>query len=333
MDDIFHRQQGDRQPPPEADLAAKLNGLEPYLAGRILGQGHVIPLIAELVRQAENGLTNSQQPRCKLLFLGPTGVGKTETAEAISDYIFGPNKLHVLDMSEFQHPDAVKTLIGDHSGAIGRLGEILAKHPGPKVILFDECEKAYRDIINLFLQILDKGRITVGFNTTYDLSNCYIILTSNVGSAAIMNAKRTNATRLIEHCKAEFGRVFRPELIERFQDFFVFRKLPAEIQYRIAELEIKKELAHLASKSYRLTYGPPVVNFLYQVGFHKLYGARPLRNKVQLHIRAAVSNALLCHQDITCGELTVKAGHDGLELRSTNPQPKESKVNECILSV
>ena len=314
------------------ELAAKLLGLEPYLRSRILGQDHVIPLVAELIRQGEGNFTRAGRPRCCFLFLGSTGVGKTETAEAISDYIFGPNKLHTLDMSEFQHPDAVKTLVGDHSGNVGRLGEILAANPGPKALLFDEIEKAYHDIIKLFLQILDKGRITVGLNVQHDLSDCYIMLTSNVGSESIMNAKRVNPTRLIDHCKREFGKKFGSELINRFQKFCVFHKLSPDIQYRIAELEIQKELRHLAEKGHSVTYVPDVVDFLYQIGFSKLYGARPLRNEVEYHIRAAASNHFLRTLTKVKGELVVNPSRTGLELISKQTQPKEIQINECIIA-
>jgi ATP-dependent Clp protease ATP-binding subunit ClpB len=305
--------------------AAKLNGLEPYLRSRIIGQEHVIPAVAELIRQAENHLTQAREPRCKLLFLGPTGVGKTETAKAISDYIFGEGKLHHLNMSQYQHIDAVKLLIGDDSGKIGALGEILDKYPGPKTVLFDECEKGHRNLIDLFLQILDEAVVDVGYNRRFDVSDCYIILTSNVGSAAIMNAKRTNPARLVSHCKQEFGKTFRPELIERFQDFAVFHKLLPEHQYQIAEIEIKKELAHLAEKNYTVSYTPDVVNFLYQIGYSKLYGARPMRQKVRSHIRAAVNNHFLRHLEKVDGELMVNAARSGLTLTVNKHQIKDNQ--------
>jgi ATP-dependent Clp protease ATP-binding subunit ClpA len=312
--------------------AARLNGLEPYLRSRIIGQDHVVPIVSELIRQAENNLTHAHEPRCKLLFLGPTGTGKTELAKAISDYIFGPGKLHHLNMSQYQHIDAVKNLIGDDSGKVGKLGEILENNPGPKTILFDECEKGHRNLIDLFLQILDEAVVDVGYNVRYDLSDCYIILTSNVGSAAIMNAKRTNPVRLVEHCKSEFGKTFRPELIERFQEFVVFHKLTPEAQYQIAEKLIREEICHLADKGYTVSYSPDVVNFLYQIGYSKLYGARPMRKKVNSHIRAAVNNYFLRHLTKINGELIVNPNRDGLGLKPKQTKPKENKINECVIA-
>jgi ATP-dependent Clp protease ATP-binding subunit ClpA len=182
----------------------KLGGIEAYLCDRIIGQSHVMPQIAQLVRHAEMGQTRLWEPLCRMLFVGSTGVGKTLTAKAISRYVLGADAYHQFDMSEFMLKESVENFIGDKSGDLGRLGRIL-EIPGKKLLLFDEIEKAHTEIMNFFLQMLEEGHITVGRGTKFTLNNCYVIATNNIGSDKIIKAdsEYTNHAILEQVCRAE----------------------------------------------------------------------------------------------------------------------------------
>jgi ATP-dependent Clp protease ATP-binding subunit ClpB len=272
----------------------KLDGIETYLCGRVIGQSHVMPQIAQLVRRAEMGQTRSWEPLCRMLFVGSTGVGKTLTAKAISQYVLGPDAYHQLDMSEFMLKESVENFIGDKSGDLGRLGRILDL-PGKKLLLFDEIEKAHAEIMNLFLQMLEEGHITVGRGTKFTLNNCYIIVTTNIGSDKIIKAdsEYTNHAILEQVCMAEFGKKYGTEKIQRFQAFCVFVKLSQADQLKIARLELEAEIEHQHKLGNRLDFDQSAIDFLYNVGCSELYGARPLRNQTALHVRNTVTSLIL----------------------------------------
>lgn len=279
---------------PQPDYAW-LAGIEPYLTNHVIGQSHVIPQIARRVMQAEMGLTRPGEPLCRLLFVGPTGVGKTLTAKAISQYVLGC--YHQMDMSEFMLKESVENFIGDKSGDVGRLGRIL-EIPGKKLILFDEIEKAHAEIMNLFLQMLEEGHITVGRGIRHQLNDCYIVVTTNIGSDKVIKAdsEYVNHTILEEACMADFGKKFGAEKIQRFQAFCVFTKLSQADQLKITKLELEAEIQHQASKGNQLDFDPSVIDFLYNVGCSDLYGARPLRNQTQYHVRNALTDYAIQHQ-------------------------------------
>ena len=174
---------------PDPSLLQKLSGLEGYLSSKIKGQGHVIPRVCSVLERGELGLQPPDKPLGSFLFLGPTGVGKTELTLECSRYLLGEGALYRFDMSEFQHIDSVKLFLGDESGNPGRLGKILAMH-SKGVLLFDEIEKAHRLIWDLFLQMLDAARITLADHQTHDLTGFFIVCTSNIGSQQLMRPTR-----------------------------------------------------------------------------------------------------------------------------------------------
>jgi ATP-dependent Clp protease ATP-binding subunit ClpB len=186
-------------------LIENLTGLEPHLCSKIKGQGHVIPRVCSVLERGQFGLQPVGKPLGSFLFLGPTGVGKTELTLEFSRYLFGDNSVHRFDMSEFLHLDAVKLFMGDETGNPGRLGKILSEHR-QGVLLFDEIEKSHHLIWDLFLQMLDAARITLADHRTYDLSGFYLVCTSNLafcnagacrhfGIAPILSARTRGAVR------------------------------------------------------------------------------------------------------------------------------------------
>lgn len=269
----------------------KLNGLESHLFSRIKGQGHVIPRVCSVLERGQLGLQPTGKPLGSFLFLGPTGVGKTELTLEFSRYLFGHDNVFRFDMSEFLHLDNVKLFMGDESGTPGRLGKILSAHR-QGVLLFDEIEKAHRLIWDLFLQMLDAARITLADHRTYDLSGYYIVCTSNIGSQQLLRPTRLPFATLERAVLAELHRVFRPELIGRFDEKMVFRPLSSETQREIGQIVISKELARFHQQGFELTISEPAFEFLVRRGIHKSLGARPMKSAVQKFIGDAVRHCL-----------------------------------------
>lgn len=270
----------------------RLLQLETFLRKNIRGQGHVIPHIIERIKIGETGLATAGRPKGSFIFIGPTGVGKTEITRLISQFLFQVDEPFRMDMSEFQHPDSVKNFIGDESGNLGRLGDILAAH-SCGVLLFDEVEKAYKNIIDNLLQILGDGRITCGKGKVFSLSQFYIVLTSNIGSADILGSKHLNITRIEKHILAELAAAFRPEFCARINKKLVFQKLSYDIQLEIAQLNLERENVFLAQLGHQITFAPDALDFLILVGFDKYHGARPLRDAMENHIRGPIANHLV----------------------------------------
>ncbi len=268
-----------------------LNGLEPHLRRKIKGQDHAIGRICSVLERGQLGLQPTDKPLGSFLFLGPTGVGKTELTLEASRYLFGPDSVFRFDMSEFQHLDSVKLFLGDESGLPGRLGKVLTCGTGG-ILLFDEIEKAHRLIWDLFLQILDAARITLNDHQTYDLSNFYIICTSNIGSQQLLRPTRLPFATLERAVYAEVHRTFRPELIGRFDEKIVFKPLSPEVQREIGSHAISVEVARLRKHEFDLSVSEHAFEFLVRRGIHKTLGARPMKETVQKFIGDAVRCAL-----------------------------------------
>ena len=296
-------------------LIENLTGLEPHLASKIKGQGHVISRVCSVLERGQLGLQPTGRPLGSFLFLGPTGVGKTEMTLEFSRYLFGHDAVHRFDMSEFLHFDAVKLFMGDESGSPGRLGKILAEHR-QGVLLFDEIEKAHRLIWDLFLQMLDAARITLADHRTYDLSGFYIVATSNIGSQQLLRPTRLPFATLERAVMAELHRTFRPELIGRFTEKIVFKPLSPETQREIGQLVVAEELARFRAQGMELTMSEPAFEFLVRRGIHKILGARPMKGIVQKFIGDSVCRALKANQ-LTSGILSVSKQSDFLLIRNS----------------
>ena len=272
-------------------LIEKLNGLQPYLLSKIKGQNHVIERICSVLERGQLGLQPPNKPLGSMLFLGPTGVGKTETVREFSQYLFGDNHLFRLDMSEFLHADSVKLFIGDESGRPGRLGKILSQHQRG-VFLFDEVEKAHHSIWDLFLQMLDAARITLADHRTHDLSGFYIICTSNIGSQQLLRPTRLPFATLERAVFAELHKIFRPELIGRFSEKVVFKLLSSETKFELCQIVIALELARLRRLGIDLVASDRALELLVRRGTHKTCGARFIKYSVQKSIGDAIRTTI-----------------------------------------
>jgi ATP-dependent Clp protease ATP-binding subunit ClpB len=280
-----------------------LTGLEPHLAYKIKGQGHVIPRVCSVLERGQLGLQPSEKPLGSFLFLGPTGVGKTQLTLEFSRFLFGEDSIFRFDMSEFLHLDAVKLFMGDETGTPGRLGKVLSEHRHG-VLLFDEIEKAHRLIWDLFLQMLDAARITLADHHTYDLSGFYIVCTSNIGSQQLLRPTRLPFATLERAVLSELHRQFRPELIGRFDEKIVFKPLSPETQRDIGQMVISEELDRLRGRGFNLTISEEALEFLVRRGIHKTLGARPMRRTAQKFIGDAIGESLK-RGEIPAGPLTV----------------------------
>ena len=303
----------------------KLTGLEPHLSSKIIGQDHAISRVCSVLERGQLGLQPEGKPLGSFLFLGPTGVGKTELTLEFSRYLFGNDAVFRFDMSEFLHLDNVKLFMGDETGSSGRLGRILSLHR-QGVLLFDEIEKAHRLIWDLFLQMLDATRITLADHRAYDLSGFYIVCTSNIGSQQLLRPTRLPFTTLERTVLSELHRVFRPELVGRFDEKIVFKPLCPDIQREIGRLAVAEELARLRQKGFDLTVSEEAFEFLLRRGIHKTLGARPMKKSVQKLLGDAIRQALKSAKP-PLGTIAVSPSHDRLTLapRSTYSAKHELK--------
>lgn len=274
----------------------KLLGLEAHLRSRIRGQDHVLPRVISLLKRGELGLTKSNRPRGSFLFLGPTGVGKTETTIAFTELLFGESKLFRFDMSEYQTQESLGVLLGGKLGERGTLAMAYDRsHCG--TLLFDEIEKAHTRILDIFLQILDAARVTMANGETLDLSGFYIVFTTNIGGADLLNLQHSTFATMERHVLARAQQAMRPELFARITEKLVFNRLNYDCQLEIAELLLKNELKFLCEKGHEIHARKDVLPFVVQRGFHPKLGARPMRDVVEKLVGDAVVADLLAGGD------------------------------------
>ncbi len=278
---------------------SKLLGLEEILARRVIGQKEGITALANAIRRSRSGLSDTNRPIGSFIFLGPTGVGKTELAKTLAAYLFDTEKAMLrLDMSEFMEKHSVARLIGAPPGYVGYdeggyLTEGVRRRPY-SVILFDEIEKAHPDVFNILLQILDDGRLTDGKGRTVDFRHSVIIMTSNIGSQEIYEAGDLEALR--PQLLATLKQYFRPEFLNRLDDIIIFHRLSRE---NIREI-VKIQLGHLAErvreKGIELTWTENLVDHIASAGFDPQFGARPLKRLIQKDLEDAMAKAVLAGQ-------------------------------------
>ena len=295
------------------ELITKLNSLGDYLRRHIRGQDHVIERMVSVVTRAELGLQPSGQPKATVLFLGPTGCGKTELTKQLARFIFGQELLYRFDMSEFLHLDQVKLFLGDETGQTGRLGTVLSQF-SQGVLLFDEIEKAHHLIWDLLLQMTGEARITLADHKTYDLSGFYIVCTSNIGSEFLLRPSRLPFVRLESSVLGKLSRTFRPELVGRFSDKIVFKPLSLDTQITIAAIAIADQLEIFRQKGFEnLGIHPNAVEFLVRAGFHRTLGARPMRQVIAKYLGDAVAASVLKNAK-PAGTFDVLPNHSALTL-------------------
>ncbi len=269
-----------------------LRHLEAHLSEQIRGQDHVIPRIVAALHRGELGLNAPTRPRGSFLFLGPTGVGKTELSIAFTRYLLGDDKLFRFDMSEYQTQESLAVLLGGRVGEVGLLGMASAKS-ATGTLLFDEIEKAHPRVLDLFLQILDAARVTMASGETLDLSGFYVVFTSNIAASEILTLQHSSFTTMERHVLAKAQRTLRPELYARIAEKLVFNRLSYDVQMEIARFHIEHELSFLRGKGFHLVASKELVGFVMQRGFHPRLGARPLRDAIEKYFRGAVADATL----------------------------------------
>jgi ATP-dependent Clp protease ATP-binding subunit ClpB len=266
----------------------KLVHMEDRLRERVVGQDEALAAVANTVRAARAGLHDPNRPLGSFLFLGPTGVGKTETARALAEFLFDDEHALVrIDMSEYQERHTVSRLIGAPPGYVGyeeagQLTEAVRRRPY-SVVLFDEVEKAHPEVLNVLLQLLDDGRLTDAQGRTVDFRNTIVIMTSNLGSQAITEPGLPWEVIQRRAMDAVRGH-FRPELLNRIDEIVIFRPLGREQIGQIVEIQLRGLRERLAERHLTLELMPAAKNELAEVGFDPLYGARPLRRAIQQRI-------------------------------------------------
>ena len=287
----------------------RLLKLEEILHKRVVGQNEAVETVAKAIRRGRVGLKDPKRPIGSFLVLGPTGVGKTELSKALAEAMFGnENAIIRVDMSEYMEKHSVSKMIGSPPGYVGfeeggQLSEQVRKNPY-SVILFDEIEKAHPDVFNVLLQVLDDGRITDSQGRTVDFKNTIIIMTSNAGAQRIVDPKKLGFSN-VENAESEhkdmknnvmeeIKRMFKPEFLNRIDDIIVFRALSKEDVKGIAALMLKELKNRLAKQmDITLTYGDTVKNFIFEKGYDKKYGARPLKRAIQNNIEDSLAEEIL----------------------------------------
>jgi len=278
--------------------AQKLVHMEERLRLRVVGQEEALGRVANAVRRSRAGLADAKRPIGSFIFLGPTGVGKTELARALAEFLFDDEKLMIrIDMTEYMEKHSVSRLIGAPPGYVGyeeggQLTEQVRRHPY-SVILFDEIEKANPDVFNILLQILEDGRLTDGKGRTVDFRNTVLVMTSNVGSAAIFELSNKDPERARKETMEALRAAFRPEFINRIDEIVIFNPLGKEQLGRIVGLLLKNVEKLLAERQITLELTPAAEELLLREGYDPAYGARPLRRTIQRLIQDPLAMQIL----------------------------------------
>jgi ATP-dependent Clp protease ATP-binding subunit ClpB len=278
--------------------AQKLVHMEERLRQRVVGQDDALARVANAVRRSRAGLSDAKRPIGSFIFLGPTGVGKTELARALAEFLFDDEKLMIrIDMSEYMEKHTVSRLIGAPPGYVGyeeggQLTEQVRRHPY-SVILFDEIEKAHPDVFNVLLQILEDGRLTDGKGRTVDFRNTVLVMTSNVGSTAIFELSERDPERARREAMEALRAAFRPEFLNRVDEIVIFNPLGKEQLARIVGLLLKSVEKLLAERQITLEITPAATEVLLREGYDPAYGARPLRRTIQRLIQDPLALQIL----------------------------------------
>ncbi len=299
----------------------RLLKLEEELGRRVIGQREALAAVSNAVRRARAGLQDPNRPTGSFIFLGPTGVGKTETAKALAEFLFDDERALVrIDMSEYMEKHAVARLIGAPPGYVGyeeggQLTEAIRRRPY-SVVLFDEIEKAHPDVFNVLLQILDDGRLTDSQGRTVDFRNTVLIMTSNIGSQYLIEAgtggvaweqAETKVTELLRQA-------FKPEFLNRVDDIIIFRPLTHEDISRIVDIQIKRVERLLADRKLAIDVTPAAKSLLVAEGYDPVYGARPLKRAIQRLLQNPLAVAVLEGQYVEGDRMRVDRAKDGNSL-------------------
>jgi ATP-dependent Clp protease ATP-binding subunit ClpB len=299
----------------------KLTQMEDRLRVRVVGQDEALTAVANAIRRSRAGLSDPKRPIGSFIFLGPTGVGKTETARALAEFLFDDEQAMVrIDMSEYMEKHAVARLIGAPPGYVGydeggQLTEAIRRRPYA-VVLFDEIEKAHPDVFNVLLQVLDDGRLTDSKGRTVDFKNTVLIMTSNTGASQLATAWAENEDGFEEakvRVMEELRKQFRPEFLNRVDDIVVFHPLKHEQLTHIVDLRLADLQKMLVDRRIVLTLSDAAREAIFKAGYDKAYGARPLKRAVQRLVQDPLAMRILDGRVLHGDHVTIDAGKDGLE--------------------
>ena len=292
-----------------ADDMKMIKQMADYIKGSIIGQDKAVDALAKVIKRSRTGVASSKQPTGSFMFLGPTGVGKTETVKALAEYMFGDTDAMIrIDMSEYQEKFNVSRLIGAPPGYVGhddggQLTEAVRRKPY-SVVLFDEVEKAHPDIFNTLLQVLDEGRLTDSNGRIVDFTNTIIVMTSNVGARKLADfgtgiGFSTSSSMLEEQAKMdgiikkELKNKFSPEFLNRLDDIVLFDQLQSEDVIKIVDIELNKFVERMERQGMTFKFSKPAREFLAKEGYDPTYGARPIKRAIQRYVEDAVADAIL----------------------------------------
>ncbi|MDP3804558.1 MAG: AAA family ATPase, partial [Candidatus Omnitrophota bacterium] len=309
------------------DEGQKLLNLESLIHERLIDQEEAVSAISEAVRRGRIGLAPANRPIASFIFLGPTGVGKTELAKTLAAILFGREDLMIrLDMSEYMEKHEVAKLIGAPPGYVGyeeggQLTEAVRRKPY-SIVLLDEIEKAHPDVFNILLQMLEEGRLTDSFGRKVDFKNTIIIMTSNIGAEMLKKqgsigfksqAEEVTYQSMKERLLDEVKKVFKPEFLNRVDDLIVFRSLTKEDLEQVIGLEIKDVESRLKEQNIRIELDKGAVDFLIEKGFDKSFGARPLKRTIQRFLEDPVAEDIIKGNFKKGGKVKITAKVDHLE--------------------
>ena len=301
----------------------KLSHLEEHLHKRVIGQDEAVSAVADAVIRARAGLKDPNRPIGSFIFLGPTGVGKTELARALAEYLFDSEQAMVrIDMSEYMEKHTVSRLIGAPPGYVGydeggQLTEAVRRRPYT-VILFDEIEKAHHDVFNVLLQLLDDGRLTDGQGRTVDFKNCVVIMTSNIASQMILDFKGKDFEKMKTQALEVLRQHFRPEFLNRVDEIVVFHPLTKPELRKIVDIQVEYLRKRLADRKIDLELTDTARDYFAEHGYDPSYGARPLRRMIQRELETALGRKLIAGEVRDGQKVIVDANGQGLVFK---PQP------------
>ena len=306
----------------------KLLQMETGIAKRVVGQNEAVEAVSTAVRRSRAGLQDPNRPMGSFMFLGPTGVGKTELARALAEFLFDDEHAMIrIDMSEFMEKHSVARLIGAPPGYVGYeeggvLTEAVRRRPY-QVILFDEIEKAHPDVFNVLLQVLDDGRLTDGQGRTVDFRNTLIIMTSNLGSEYLVNQPEGEDSDAVREQVMNVVRAhFRPEFLNRVDEIILFHRLKREHMGRIVDIQMRRLAKLLAERKITLDLDDKAKDWLGQKGYDSAYGARPLKRVIQKYVQDPLAEMVLACKVHDGETVKITAGKDGLMFNGAAPRAK-----------
>ncbi|MEJ2427919.1 MAG: ATP-dependent chaperone ClpB [Deltaproteobacteria bacterium] len=313
----------------------KLLKLEEHLHKRVVGQDEAVKAVAEAVLRSRAGIKDPNRPVGSFIFLGPTGVGKTELARALAESLFDDeNNMVRIDMSEYMEKHTVARLIGAPPGYVGyeeggQLTEAVRRKPY-SVILFDEIEKAHHEVFSIFLQIMDDGRLTDAHGRTVDFKNCIIIMTSNVGSQYILEAANGTYERMRSRVLEAMRQHFRPEFLNRVDEILVFHSLTQEQLAQIVDIQVVWLKRRLADRRIELEFSQEAKSLLAERGYDPVYGARPLKRVIQRMVETPLAKKIMAGEVPDGSSVVVNTDEQGLVFKVTLPEQKKEEVLEAV---